>query len=174
MTRRRKYSREFKVQAVQMVTNQGLSVFEVARDLGIHSTLRQKWKKQFSELADQAFPGNGRLPAEQEELRQLRTEVRKLRMERDIKKKRRPSLPGKANELCLHPATSSSLAHRIDVPSTRSLMQWLLRLDDETRKSTGATQSTVHQDDPNRARRVTTNVRQPTSASRFVSVGLSL
>ncbi len=87
MTRRRKYSREFKVQAVQMVTDQGLSVSEVARDLGIHPTLLQKWKKQFSELAEQAFPGNGRLPAEQEELRQLRADVRKLRMERDILKK---------------------------------------------------------------------------------------
>ena len=84
MTKRRNYTREFKVQAVQMVTQQGLSVTEVARDLGIHPSLLQKWKKQLGEQAEQAFPGNGRLTPEQEELRKLREEVRQLRMERDI------------------------------------------------------------------------------------------
>ena len=87
MTKRRTYSREFKAQAVQMVTDQGLSVSEVAGDLGVHPSLLQKWKKRFGESADRVSSGNGRLSAEQEELRQLRSEVRQLRMERDILKK---------------------------------------------------------------------------------------
>ena len=87
MGKRRNYSREFKVQAVQMVTKQGLSVTEVARDLGVHPSLLQKWKKQLAEKCDDAFPGNGRVTAEQEELRRLREENRQLRMERDILKK---------------------------------------------------------------------------------------
>ena len=87
MTKRRKYSREFKIEAVKMVTEQGLSVSEVSRDLGVHANVLRKWKNQFAEEAEQAFPGNGRLSAEQEELRRLREENRQLRMERDILKK---------------------------------------------------------------------------------------
>ena len=85
--KRRHYSREFKIQAVKMVTEQGLSVAEVAGDLGVHPTMIQNWKKKLAEEGDQAFPGNGRLTAEQERILALEQEVRKLRMERDILKK---------------------------------------------------------------------------------------
>ena len=85
--KRRQYSREFKVQAVKMVTEQGLSIAEVARDLGVHPSVIQHWKKKLADEGDQAFPGNGRLTAEQERIRALEQEVRKLRMERDILKK---------------------------------------------------------------------------------------
>lgn len=85
--KRRSYSREFKVQAVKMVTEQGLSVSEVSRDLGVCATVIRNWKKKLAEEGDQSFPGNGRLPADQEELRRLREENRQLRMERDILKK---------------------------------------------------------------------------------------
>ena len=87
MAKRRTYSREFKIQAVKMVVEQGLSVSEVAEDLGVHANVLRKWKNQFAEDAQQAFPGNGKLSAEQEELRRLRQENRQLRMERDILKK---------------------------------------------------------------------------------------
>ena len=87
MGTRRSYSREFKLEAVRLVTEQGLSVAEVARDLDIHENLLRNWKRRLAEEGDRAFPGNGKLPADQEELRQLREEVRKLRMERDILKK---------------------------------------------------------------------------------------
>ena len=85
--KRRSYSREFKVQAVKMITEQGLSIREVARDLGVSDTVIRNWKRKLAEEGDQAFPGNGRLTAEQEELRRLREENRQLRMERDILKK---------------------------------------------------------------------------------------
>ena len=87
MAKRRRYSREFKIQAVKMVTEQGLSVSEVSADLGVHANVLRKWKNQFAEDAEQAFPGNGKASAEQEELRRLREENRQLRMERDILKK---------------------------------------------------------------------------------------
>ena len=87
MLKRRTYSREFKIQAVEMVTGQGLSAAEVARDLGVHVNLIGKWKKQLADEPQRAFPGNGRLPADDEELRRLRQENRRLRMERDILKK---------------------------------------------------------------------------------------
>ena len=87
MATRRSYSREFKLEAVKMVSEQGISVTEVARDLDIHENLLRNWKRRLAKEGDQAFPGNGKLPAEQDELRQLRQEVRKLRMEREILKK---------------------------------------------------------------------------------------
>ena len=85
--KRRQYSREFKVQAVKMITEQGLSVSEVARELDVNPTVIRNWKNKLAGEGDQAFPGNGRLSPEQEELRQLREENRQLRMERDILKK---------------------------------------------------------------------------------------
>ena len=85
--KRRQYSREFKVQAVKMVTEQGLSVAEVASDLGVNPSVIQNWRKKLAEEGDQAFPGNGQLTAEQERIRALEQDVRKLRMERDILKK---------------------------------------------------------------------------------------
>ena len=84
---RRSYSREFKVQAVKMVVEQGLSVSEVARDLGVNPSVVRNWKDKLTAEGDQAFPVNGRLSSEQEEIRRLREEVRQLRMERDILKK---------------------------------------------------------------------------------------
>ena len=85
--KRRSYSREFKVQAVKMITEQGLSIREVSRDLGVSETVIRNWKRKLAEQGDQAFPGNGRVPADQERIRALELEVRKLRMERDILKK---------------------------------------------------------------------------------------
>ena len=85
--KRRSYSREFKVQAVKMIAEQGLSIREVSRDLGVSETVIRNWKRKLAEEGDQAFPGNGRLTADQEELRRLREENRQLRMERDILKK---------------------------------------------------------------------------------------
>lgn len=87
MTKRRTFSREFKVQAVKMITEQGLSVQEVARDLDVGANLLRRWKRQLAADQQQAFPGQGQLPADQEELRRLREENRRLRMERDILKK---------------------------------------------------------------------------------------
>ena len=87
MAKRRRYSEEFKVQAVKMVTEQGLSLSEVAKDLGIHHSMLAKWIKKLEQEQGQAFRGNGNRTAEEEELHRLREENRKLRMERDILKK---------------------------------------------------------------------------------------
>ena len=84
---RRSYSREFKVEAVKLVTEKGYSVAEAARSLDIGETLLRSWKQAFEKQPDQTFPGHGRLPAIEEELRQLRAENKRLQMERDILKK---------------------------------------------------------------------------------------
>jgi transposase len=83
---RRTYTREFKVEAVKLVTEQGYSVAEAARSLGIHQTLLRAWKQALHEQRDQAFLGQGHPPALEEELRRLRAENKRLQAERDILK----------------------------------------------------------------------------------------
>ena len=86
-SRRRTYTAEFKAEAVKLVTEQGYSVAEAARSLGIHKTLLRSWKQALRDKGDQAFPGHGKLPAIEEELRRLRAENKRLRAECDILKK---------------------------------------------------------------------------------------
>ena len=85
--KRRTFAHEFKVEAVKLVTEQGYSVAEAARSLDIGETLLRSWKVAFQDQGDQAFPGKGRLPAIEEELRRLRADNKRLAMERDILKK---------------------------------------------------------------------------------------
>jgi transposase len=88
MTEKRKtYTTEFKREAVRLVTEQRYGVAETARNLGINVNMLRRWKQEYTDSAQAAFPGNGRLPPDQEELRQLREENKRLRMERDILKK---------------------------------------------------------------------------------------
>ena len=83
---RRKFSREFKIEAVKLVTEGGMSISQVARDLDIGRSLLARWKKQLQEDSD-AFPGKGHQRPDQEELTRLRRRVTQLEMERDILKK---------------------------------------------------------------------------------------
>jgi transposase len=87
---RRSFTREFKIEAVKLVTEKGQSIAEAARSLGIHENLLRIWKKaleQESQGEQQAFPGHGNRPALEEEIRQLKAENRRLHMERDLLKK---------------------------------------------------------------------------------------
>ncbi len=84
---RRSFTAEFKAQAVKLITGQGKSVAEVARDLDLSESLLRGWKRSLAEGGDHAFPGKGNPCAHEEELRRLRAEVKRLTMERDILKK---------------------------------------------------------------------------------------
>jgi len=81
--KRRAYTDEFKLEAVKLVIEQGLSVAEAARNLGIHANVLRKWKAKFE--ADQEDPSL--TEDERMEMARLRAENRRLRMERDILKK---------------------------------------------------------------------------------------
>jgi len=88
MTQKRKYySKQFKIDAVKLVTEQGYKVSEAARNLGIHHSSLRHWKKQLETNGNQSFPGKGHMTSDKEELYRLRKEVKKLRMEREILKK---------------------------------------------------------------------------------------
>ena len=75
---RRTFSDEYKIEAVKMVTDQGYKVAEAARSLDIQVNLLHRWKDKFSQQEDDT---------ENEELKNLRAENKRLRMERDILKK---------------------------------------------------------------------------------------
>lgn len=87
MGKRRRYDKQFKVDAVRLITENGRRATEVARDLGIHVNLLYLWKKQLAEDPEYAFPGHGRLKPADEELRQLRRKLADVEEERDILKK---------------------------------------------------------------------------------------
>jgi len=85
--RRRTFSREFKVEAVKLVKDRGVSVAQAARDLDVHENVMRKWVKEFGSDPAQAFPGQGQMKPEQQEIERLRRENNRLRAERGILKK---------------------------------------------------------------------------------------
>lgn len=86
VVQRKQYSAEFKREAVRLVTEQGLSPTQVARDLGINDNLLSRWKKQFEAEGCHACAGHGN--PRDEELTRLRRENEILRQERDVLKSR--------------------------------------------------------------------------------------
>ena len=90
---RRKFSREFKIEAAKMVSECGVSVAQASRDLDVHQTVLRKWVKELSRSRREAFPGHGQMKPEQQEIQRLRREVAKLKAERDILKNRRRLSP---------------------------------------------------------------------------------
>jgi transposase len=84
---RKTYTPQFKLAAVKMITDQKLSVAEVARRLSVSQNLLHTWKKAVTQDGADAFPGSGHLTPLEDELRRLRAEVKRLTAERDILKK---------------------------------------------------------------------------------------
>jgi transposase len=84
---RRRFNREFKVEAVKLVKERGVSVAQAARDLEVHENVLRKWVKEFGADSAHSFPGHGQMKPEQLEIERLRREVNKLKAERDILKK---------------------------------------------------------------------------------------
>ena len=78
---RRKFSREFKIEAVKLIRERGVSVAQAGRDLGVHENVLRKWVKEFGSDPVQAFPGHGQMKPEQLEIERLRREVTKLKAE---------------------------------------------------------------------------------------------
>src|SRR3954464_12368149 len=85
--KRTTYTAEFKLQAVKLITDQKLSVAEVARRLDVGENLLRTWRTALEERGDAAFPGHGNPTPAEDELRRLRTENARLKAERDLLKK---------------------------------------------------------------------------------------
>lgn len=84
---RRQFTREFKIEAVRLVRDRGVSVAQAARDLDVHENVIRKWVSAFAAGAADAFPGHGMMKPADAEIERLRREVQKLKAGRDILKK---------------------------------------------------------------------------------------
>ena len=84
---RKKFSREFKLEAVNLVRERGVSFAQAARDLGVNVNMLRRWAKESGSDPKHAFPGLGQMKPEQLEIDRLRKEVVRLKAERDILKK---------------------------------------------------------------------------------------
>jgi len=84
---RRRFDRAFKLEAVKLVRDRGVSASQAARDLDVHENVLRKWVKEFAADPQHAFPGQGVMKPEQAEIERLRREVVRLKAERDILKK---------------------------------------------------------------------------------------
>jgi len=87
MGTRRRYTREFKLEAVRLVVERGVTMTQAARDLGVHVNVLRGWVRAQREDPEHAFPGHGQQKPEDAEMTRLRREVARLKMERDILKK---------------------------------------------------------------------------------------
>jgi len=85
--KRRQYSSEFKLEAVQLFESGNLPASQVARDLGIDPGRLRVWCRDFREKGQQAFPGSGTEAGVDAELKRLQREVSQLKKERDFLKK---------------------------------------------------------------------------------------
>ena len=86
-TKKKSYSKQFKIDAVKLVTEQSYKISEAARNLDIHPNVLRHWRNQLKTDSDQAFPGKGHMTPEIEELHRLRKENKRLQMEHEILKK---------------------------------------------------------------------------------------
>lgn len=85
-TIRKKYTAEFKEEAVKLITEQGYPVSETARNLGINANMLSRWKREVLGEAEESS-GNGSVKEMRSELTRLRKENKRLQMEREILKK---------------------------------------------------------------------------------------
>jgi len=81
------YTQEFKREAVRLAQTSGKPIAQVGRELGISDTSIQKFRKELTDHGHEAFPGSGHQTAQEEEVRQLKRELERVRQERDILKK---------------------------------------------------------------------------------------
>jgi transposase len=84
---RRTYTREFKVEAAKLSYNSDKPVEEIAESLGVSQSSLNRWRREYREDPDQAFPGSGQQKERDAEVARLQKELRQAQMENEILKK---------------------------------------------------------------------------------------
>lgn len=87
VSKRKRFTREFKIETVNLITASDQTVAEVASDLEIHPNTLYRWVQKYGQNPNDAFPGKGHQTSDADETRRLKRENQRLRMERDILKK---------------------------------------------------------------------------------------
>ena len=86
MAERKRYTKEFKLDAISLVLEQGYTRTDAAKLLEINSNMLGRWIKEHQHDDGQAFRGNGKLTPEQAEIRKLKAQVKQLELEKRILK----------------------------------------------------------------------------------------
>jgi transposase len=123
---RRRFTNDFKEQAVRLVLDEGKSVTAVARELDLVASALGNWVKQAR--ADRSKGRTGLTSAEREELVRLRRALRIAEEERDILKKQRRSSRSRADEVCLHRGEEGRAPRHDSLPLHARHAEWLLRV----------------------------------------------
>jgi transposase-like protein len=97
---RRKFTREFELEAVRLIKERGVSYAQASQDLSVHQSQLRTWVKASADDPQHAFPGRGQMKPEQLEIAQLKREVLKLKAERDILKKAAVDSSDERNVVC--------------------------------------------------------------------------
>ena len=121
---RRRFTREFKLEAVKLILERGVSYAQAGADLEVHPTQLRNWVKRFAEDPQHAFPGHGQMKPEQLEIAQLKREVARLKAERDILKKPRPTSRRNRCEVRFHSEAPGDLARGMVMRGARCLAGW--------------------------------------------------
>jgi putative transposase len=128
---RRKFSREFKIEAVRLVTERGVAVAQACRDLDLAESVLRRWMREAAVALATAFPGNGQQRAELAEIAALKKEVARLKAERDILKGPRPTSRGRRHDVRVRCEAPTYLAGQLDARSAgvsrSSFHAWLKR-----------------------------------------------
>jgi transposase len=132
---RRQFTREFKLEAVRLIKERGVSYAKAAEDLGVHPTQLRNWVKQLADDPQHAFPGHGQLKPEQLEIAQLKREVARLKAERDILKKAAAYFAKESREVRFCCEAPGDLAGRMVMRGARCLAGWVLCVADTTAQS---------------------------------------
>ena len=132
---RRKFTREFKLEAVRLIKERGVSYAQASQDLGVHTSQLRDWVKKFADDPQHAFPGQGQMKPEQLEIARLKREVTKLKAERDILKKAAAYFAKELMRVRFHCEAPGGLAGGLVVRGARCLARWLLCLADTTAQS---------------------------------------
>ncbi len=83
---RRRFSREFKIEAVRLASHEGVPMSQVARDLGVGENLLRRWRAAYGADPTHAFGGPGRLAPRDAEVAGLKGELARVKRERDCLK----------------------------------------------------------------------------------------
>ena len=136
MSWRRKFTRECKLEAVKLIKDRGVSYAQAAEDLGVHPTQLREWVKKFADDPQHAFPGQGQMKPEQQEITRLRREVAELKAECDILKKAAAYFAKESMcKVRFHFEAPGVLAGGLVVRGARCLARWLLCLAEASTQS---------------------------------------
>jgi transposase len=84
---RRTYTREFKIEAAKLSYNSDKPVEEIAESLGVSQSSLNRWRREYREDPDQAFPGQGQQKERDAEVARLKKELKQAQLENEILKK---------------------------------------------------------------------------------------